>query len=57
MDLGKSWYIVLNYRSCFRTHWKTTNCKPSSLEEELALERSPTDSSGYDCNASDAGNK
>jgi len=41
--------------SGLRTHWKTTNCKPSSLEEELALERSPTDSAGYDCNASDAG--
>jgi len=39
--------------SGLRTHWKTTNCKPSSLEEELALERSPTNSAGYDCNASD----
>lgn len=39
--------------SGLRTHWKTTNCKPSSLEEEMALERSPTDSAGYDCNGSD----
>ncbi|KAG7162664.1 PR domain zinc finger protein 1-like [Homarus americanus] len=31
------------------THWKTTSCKPSTPEEELAVERSPTGSSGgYD---------
>ncbi|XP_042881513.1 PR domain zinc finger protein 1-like isoform X1 [Penaeus japonicus] len=35
--------------SGLRTHWKTTSCKPSSPEEELAAERSPTgSSSGYD---------
>ncbi|XP_071546612.1 uncharacterized protein [Panulirus ornatus] len=35
--------------SGLRTHWKTTSCKPSSPEEELAVERSPTGSSGaYD---------
>ncbi|XP_069961214.1 PR domain zinc finger protein 1-like isoform X2 [Cherax quadricarinatus] len=35
--------------SGLRTHWKTTSCKPSSPEEELAVERSPTgSSSGYD---------
>jgi uncharacterized Zn-finger protein len=43
--------------SGLRTHWKTTNCKPSSLEEEMALERSPTDSAGYDCNGSDVEGK
>lgn len=32
--------------SGLRTHWKTTSCKPSSPEEELAVERSPTGSSG-----------
>lgn len=42
--------------SGLRTHWKTTNCKPSSLEEEMALERSPTDSAGYDCNSDVEGN-
>ncbi|XP_042233307.1 uncharacterized protein LOC121873683 isoform X2 [Homarus americanus] len=35
--------------SGLRTHWKTTSCKPSTPEEELAVERSPTGSSGgYD---------
>lgn len=42
-------YSVLTLHFSFRTHWKTTSCKPSSPEEELAAERSPTgSSSGYD---------
>ncbi|CAL4096410.1 unnamed protein product, partial [Meganyctiphanes norvegica] len=35
--------------SGLRTHWKTTICKPSSPEEELAAQRSPIDiPSGYE---------
>ena len=43
--------------SGLRTHWKTTNCKPISLEEEMALERLLTDRAGYDCNGSDVEGK
>lgn len=42
-------YSILTSYFSSRTHWKTTSCKPSSPEEELAAERSPTgSSSGYD---------
>lgn len=43
------YYSILMCSFSSRTHWKTTSCKPSSPEEELAAERSPTgSSSGYD---------
>lgn len=44
--------------SGLRTHWKTTICKPSSPEEELAAQRSPTDiPSGYEyCHSLTEGN-